>query len=67
MAGEKNCGYLYRCVGKVATSPAFLPLHKARQNTGGEKKNGESVRTDGESNDRWLVDGWTTLNATISQ
>lgn len=67
VAGEKNCGYSYRCVGKVATSPAFPKLHKARQNTGGEKKNGESVRTDGESNDGWLVDGWTTLNATISQ
>lgn len=32
-----------------------------------EKKDGGSVRADGESSDGWLVDGWTALNGAISQ
>lgn len=58
-------------IGAVALAMFLLPEHfhstvKDREQREG-KKYGGSVRTDGESSDGWLVDGWTALNDTISQ
>lgn len=59
-------------IGAVALAVLPLPecflssIVKDREQ-GEVKKDGESMRTDGESSDGWLVDGWTALNDAISQ
>lgn len=57
-------------IGALATLP--LPVHFLHSTVKGgeqrdEKKDGGSVRTDGESSDGWPEDGWTALNDAISQ